>query len=94
LKVGRLTGWKVGKRRRKGGRAKRGFRDEAGSKIGRGSGLEAKVHMGWYHVSDNLSRYFLYSNDSNLLGIECNLLRGMGMHGNLVRENDACGRTG
>ena len=39
---------------------------------------------------DNLSSYFLYSNDSNGRNLGRKLLRGMGMHGNLVRENGVC----
>ena len=39
---------------------------------------------------DNLSRYFLYSNDSNGMRMGRKLIRGMGMGGNLVRENGLC----
>jgi hypothetical protein len=39
---------------------------------------------------DNLSSYFLYSNDSNGRNLRRKSLRGMGMHGNLVRENGVC----
>ena len=37
---------------------------------------------------DNVSRYFLYSNDSNDGRMGRKLLGGMGMSGNLVREKD------
>jgi len=40
-------------------------------------------------TSDNLSRYSLYSNDSNGVRMGPKLLRGMGMDGNFVRENCA-----
>ena len=55
--------------------------------MGSGSGLEAKIHGVWYRVSDNLSSYFLYSNDSNGVFVGCKLIRGLGMRGNLVLEN-------
>ena len=58
--------------------------------MGSGSGLKANVHAGGYHVSDNLSRYSLCSNDSNGMRMRCKLLRGMGMHGKLVHENGVC----
>jgi hypothetical protein len=43
---------------------------------------------------DNLSRYFLSSNNSNGVRVERNSIRGMGMEGNMVRENGVCGRDG
>ena len=43
---------------------------------------------------DGLSSYFLCSNDSNRQHTACKLIKGMGMHGNLVRENDVCMRPG
>ena len=55
--------------------------------MGSGIGLEAKVHGVWYRVSDDLSSYFLYSNDSNGVFVGCKLIRGLGMRGNLVLEN-------
>ena len=39
---------------------------------------------------DNLSRYFLCSNDSNGMRMGRKLIRGMGMDGNLVRGNGVC----
>jgi hypothetical protein len=90
-----LTGWKVGKRRRrKSRRAKRECGKGASSKMGSGIGLEAKVHGEWYRIFDNLSRYSLCSNDSNGMRMGRKLIRGMGMHGNLVRENGVCVRPG
>ena len=41
---------------------------------------------------DNLSRYFSCSNDSNGGRMGRKLIRGMGMGGNLVRENGVCAR--
>jgi hypothetical protein len=43
---------------------------------------------------DNLSRYLLCSNDSNGVRVGTKLIRGMGMEGNLVRENGVCARLG
>ena len=43
---------------------------------------------------DYLSRYSLSSNDSNGVRVERNSIRGMGMQGNMVRENVVCGRDG
>jgi|HubBroStandDraft_5_1064220.scaffolds.fasta_scaffold1801581_1 hypothetical protein len=41
---------------------------------------------------DNLSRYFLCSNDSNGVRMGRKWLRGMGMRANLVRGNGVCAR--
>jgi hypothetical protein len=38
-------------------------------------------------TSDDLSSYFLCSNESNGVGMGCELIRGLGMRGNLVRED-------
>jgi hypothetical protein len=54
--------------------------------MGSGIGLEAKVHAIRYRVSDNLSSYFLCSNDSNGIHMGRKLMSGMGMHRNLARE--------
>jgi hypothetical protein len=43
---------------------------------------------------DNLSRYSLCSNDSNGVRMGRKWLGGMGMDGNLVRENGVCARPG
>jgi hypothetical protein len=43
---------------------------------------------------DNLSRYFLCSNDSNGGRMRRKWLRGRGMDRNLVRENGVCARLG
>lgn len=45
-------------------------------------------------TSDNLSRYFFSSNDSNGLHVGCKLIRGMGMQGNMVRKNGVCAGLG
>jgi hypothetical protein len=50
------------------------------------------VHVTASH--DNVSSYFLYSNYSNEVRLRCKLIRGMGMRGNLVRENGYCVRSG
>jgi hypothetical protein len=62
--------------------------------MGRASGLEVDVHGEYYRVFDNLSRSFLCSNDSNGMRMRRELIRGMGMHENLVRENGVCVRPG
>src|SRR5580704_12374204 len=59
-----------------------------GSRIG----LGAKVHGVWYRICDNLSRYFLCSNDSNGVRMGRKLTRGMGMHGNFVCGDGVCVR--
>jgi len=62
--------------------------------MGSGIGLEAKVHGVWYRVSDDLSSYFLCSNDSNRALMGRKLIRGLEMRGNLVLENGVCVRPG
>src|SRR4029077_15239070 len=91
----KVSGFKGGgRRRRKSRRAKRKCRESASSKMGSGIELEAKVHGAWYRVSDILSSYFLCSNNSKRTPMRRKLIRGMGMHGNLVRENGVCGKLG
>ena len=60
---------------------------------GRWAGLEADVHERFYHACDDLSSYFLCSNDSNgaLMGLK--LIRGLGMRGNLVLKFEPLGLT-
>ena len=55
--------------------------------------LEAKVHGAWYRVFDDLSSYFLCSNDSNDMRVGRKLIKGMGMHGKLAHENGVCVRA-
>jgi hypothetical protein len=77
---------------RENSRARRDARggERASSRTGRGSGVEVDVHGRSTVTRDNLSRYFLCSNDSNGMWMGRKLIRGMGMRGNLVRENGVC----
>jgi len=43
---------------------------------------------------DDLSSYFLYGNDSNGMLMGRKLIRGLGMRGNFVCENEVCARFG
>lgn len=61
--------------------------------MGSGIGLEAKVHGAWYRAFDDLSSYFLCSNDSNGIRMSRKLIGGTGMGRNLVRENGVCARS-
>jgi len=79
-------------RRRRSRRAKRECGEGASSRMGSGSGREAKVHGEWYRIFDNLSRYFLCSNDSNGIRMGRKLIRVLGMGGNLVRASGVCVR--
>jgi hypothetical protein len=67
------------------------FRGEEGG-VGRGWKSMLTVHV--TASRDNLSRYFLCSNDSNDGRVGRKLVRGMGMRGNLVRGNGVCVRHG
>jgi hypothetical protein len=67
------------------------FRREEGD-VGRGCKAMFTVYV--TASRDNLSSYLLYSNDSNGVYMVRKLIRGMGMHGNLVRENGVCVRHG
>jgi hypothetical protein len=65
---------------------------------GRGRVPECEEGAGWNAMftlcvtatRDNLSRYFLCSNDSNGARMGRKLIGGMGMRGKLVRGNDGC----
>jgi hypothetical protein len=48
---------------------------------GRWAELKAKVHGVYYRICNILSRYFLYSNDSNRMPMRRKLIRGMGWTG-------------
>ena len=57
-----------------------------------GAGLKPMFTVYVTATRDNLSRYFLCSNDSNDMRMGRKLLSGMGMDGSLVRENGVCAR--
>lgn len=59
-----------------------------------GRGWKSVFTMHVTAIRDNLSRSFLYSNDSNGVRVGRKLIREMGMHGNMVRENSVYGRRG
>jgi hypothetical protein len=65
------------------------FRGEEG---GAGRGWKAIFTVNVTATCDNLSRYFLCSNDSNDMRMGRKLLSGMGMDGSLVRGNGVCAR--
>jgi hypothetical protein len=57
-----------------------------------GAGWKAMFTVYVTATRDNVSRYFLCSNDSNGVRMGRKWLRGMGMRGNLVRGNGVCAR--
>jgi hypothetical protein len=67
-------------------------------RAGRGRVPEWEEGAGWRAMftvyvtasRDNLSRYFLCSNDSNGVRMGPELIKGMGMDGNSVRGNGVC----
>jgi hypothetical protein len=63
------------------------FRREEGDA---GRGWKATFTVYVTATLDNLSRYFLCSNDSNGVWMGRKWIRGMGMGGNLVRGNGVC----
>ena len=65
------------------------FRGEDGDA---GRGWKARFTVYVTATRDNLSKYFLCSNDPNGARMEPKLIRGMGMDGNLVRGNGVCAR--